>query len=419
MSKLNAKNTKLQLFAFWMCDSMLKNNTINNDTFDLFMKFIKIKDAIDDQNLLYDTFFDESKNYSKAIKTYISGKLPEKARNKKKIVVEDKNPDLIRQVVGVANLDEDELQDEVQLCGGAVLHEENITRNTTPIIPEDRIPIINVGETKPAKKPRAKKNAIVAEKPARKPRAKKPDAAATAAETAAETYVMEAVMEIAADTYVMESVMEFTAATAAEPAADVYVMESVMEIEAATAAEPDAAPAEVANKKRKAKKIIPKPNVIENSNIDSIDSHETTKPVKKPRAKKTITNPDIAPVIPTEAPTHNVKKPRTKKLPKQVLASTISIQPEPAAAAPAPSNDDSYELEAIVENMASLQIHVNDELDFEVISDRIDNVDDYNNNVHLTMIDNIYYLVHNNGSVYHSTSHVFIGQLVDGKIIVK
>jgi hypothetical protein len=409
MSKLNAKNTKLQLFAFWMCDSMLKNNIINNDTFDLFMKFIKIKDAIDDQNLLYDSFFDESKNYSKAIKTYISGKLPEKARNKKKIVVEDKNPDLIRQVVGVANLDEEE--QEVQLCGGAVLHEENITRNTTPIIPEHRIPIINVEETKPAKKPRAKKNAIVAEKPARKPRAKKPDAAATAAETAADVYVMESVMEIAA---------EPAAATADEPAADVYVMESVMEIEAATAAEPDAAPAEVANKKRKAKKIIPKPNVIENSNIDSIDSHETTKPVKKPRAKKTITNPDIAPVIPTEAPTHNVKKPRTKKLPKQVLASTtISIQPEPAAAAPAPSNDDSYELEAIVENMASLQIHVNDELDFEVISDRIDNVDDYNNNVQLTMIDNIYYLVHNNGSVYHSTSHVYIGQLVHGKIIVK
>ena len=72
MSKLNVKNAKLQLFAYWMCDSMLKNNIINNDTFDLFMKFIKIKDAIDDQNLLYDSFFAESKNYSKAIKTYIS-----------------------------------------------------------------------------------------------------------------------------------------------------------------------------------------------------------------------------------------------------------------------------------------------------------------------------------------------------------
>ena len=29
MSKLNIKNAKLQLFAFWMCDSMLKNNIIN------------------------------------------------------------------------------------------------------------------------------------------------------------------------------------------------------------------------------------------------------------------------------------------------------------------------------------------------------------------------------------------------------
>ena len=399
MSKLNAKNTKLQLFAFWMCDSMLKNNTINNDTFDLFMKFIKIKDAIDDQNLLYDSFFDESKNYSKAIKTYISGKLPEKARNKKKIVVEDKNPDLIRQVVGVANLDEEE--QEVQLCGGAVLHEEYTTRNTTPIIPEDRIPIINVGvgETKPAKKPRAKKNAIVVEKPARKPRAKKPAAPETAAETEADVYVMESVMEMATEAYVMESVMEIAAEPAAEPAA---------------------APDAVANKKRKAKKIITKPNAIENSNIDNIDSHETTKPLKKPRAKKTITNPDIAPVIPTEAPTHDVKKPRTKKIPKQVLASTsISIQPQPAAAAAPPTNDDSYELDAIVENMASLQIHVNDELDFEVISDRIDNIDDYNNNVQLTLIDNINYLVHNNGSVYHSTSHLYIGQLVHGKIIHK
>ena len=84
-----------------------------------------------------------------------------------------------------------------------------------------------------------------------------------------------------------------------------------------------------------------------------------------------------------------------------------------------PTNDDSYELDAIVENMASLHIHLNDELDFEVISDRIDNIDDYNNNVQLTIIDNVNYLVHNNGSIYDSVSHTYIGQLVDGKIIHK
>jgi hypothetical protein len=98
------------------------------------------------------------------------------------------------------------------------------------------------------------------------------------------------------------------------------------------------------------------------------------KPIKKPRTKKIVAKPIPEVVIETQ----------------QIILSTNNTN-------------------AIDSSM--------NELDFEVVSDRIENIDDYNNNVQLITIDGNNYLSHANGSIYHPVTHQFIGQRLNGRVI--
>ena len=414
--KLNVKYAKHQLFAFWMCDRMLKSNIINTESFELFMNFMKIKDSIEDQNLLFEEFSSETKEYSKNIKSYISGK-PEKSRNRKKsIVIEDTNPDLIRQVIGVANLDN--MSDHDYSIDGV---QEKISHNTTPVLPLDRIPIV---ENAPVKKPRARK---VVSKPKLEP-------------VLVDLEVKLSSVDIAADT-----AADIAADTAADTAADIgiIVTETISLIKTNMDESKINNTIELENidkkpvKKPRAKKIISKPTLVDMALVVTADAADTTilhqpiidasninnmielenidkKPVKKPRVKKIISKPDVVNattpenIHPSPITTSPVKKPRTKTIvasptPLPIIDTQICI-----------TDPESSSINNTKHN--SIDTSMN-ELDFEVVSDRIENIEDYNNNVKIVSIDGKDFLIHENGSIYDSVTHQFVGQRINGRVI--